>query len=192
MSREFDFTLVLSGLSVSDDGAEDKLFEAGCDDATLSFRAGRPYLTFSRQDDSLKNAILGAIENVRTAGYDVLRVDTCDLVSQADIARRIDRTRQLVSQYINGTRGPGGFPPPACHITDEHALYSWCEVASWLFDNDMVKEDVLHEAQDVAVIDTVLGMKYHKQLSPELLREVICALIDQGRFFDDPCEPCCR
>ncbi len=190
MSKEFDFTLVLSGLSASDSGVEDKLFVSGCDDATLSFRSGRPFLTFSREHDSLKDAILSAVDDVRKAGFDVLRVDICDLVTQADIARRIGRSRQLVNLYSLGSRGPGGFPPPACNITDDHPLYYWCEVAYWLFENDMVREDVLHEAQDVAVINTVLGMKYHNQLSPTLLKEVICALIDDGRFFDDASEPC--
>ncbi|REK21670.1 MAG: hypothetical protein DWQ45_16865 [Planctomycetota bacterium] len=183
MSQEFDFTLVLSGLSESDIGAEDKLFEAGCDDATLSFRSGRPYLTFSRQERSLRDAILSAINNVRSAGFDVLRVDVCDLVSQSDIARRIARSRQNVSQYILGQRGSGGFPPPACNITDEHPLYYWCEVAHWLYDNDMIRKDVLDEAVDVAVVNAVLEMNYHKQLTPEKLREVICALVDHGAFL---------
>ncbi len=185
--REFDFTIVLSGLSSCDESADSKLFEAGCDDATLSFRSGRPFLTFSREASSLKDAIVSAIENVHKAGYEVLRMDVCDLVSPADIARRIDRSRQNVSQYIAGTRGPGRFPPPACNITDDHPLWYWCEVAYWLYENDMIREDVLNEAFELAVINAVLELKYHKQLRPELLRDVICTLVDEGKFLDQPC-----
>lgn len=187
MNTDFDFTLVLSDLSAEDASAEDKLFEASCSDATLSFRSGRPFLTFSRRSESLKDAILGAIGNVREAGFDVLRVDICDLVSQADIARRIGRSRQSVSQYIIGQRGPGGFPPPACNITDDHPLWYWCEVAHWLYDNDMIREEDLHEAVDVAVINVALELKYHKQLTPDTLKEVICAVIENGNVLDGSC-----
>jgi hypothetical protein len=83
------------------------------------------FLTFSRTAASLKEAIFSAIGDVRKAniGADVLRVDVCNLVTQADIARKIGRTRQLVHQYITGVRGPGGFPSPACDITDGDPLW---------------------------------------------------------------------
>src|SRR5712692_6543367 len=112
--KEYDFTLVLTGFTELSSATEHALFEAGCDDATLSVRFGRVYLTFSRPAPTLKDAILSAIRDVRKAkiGADVLRVDNCDLITQSDVARRIGRSRQLVNQYITGSRGPGGFPPP--------------------------------------------------------------------------------
>src|SRR5208282_2414943 len=96
--REHDFALVLSGITELTPEVQDALFEAGCDDATISVRAGRVYLTFSRNSRSLKDAILTAIQDVKSAriGADVLRVDVCNLVTQADIARKIGRSRQLV------------------------------------------------------------------------------------------------
>ena len=45
---EHDFTLVLTGITELTEQVESALSEAGCDDATLSTRCGRPYLTFSR------------------------------------------------------------------------------------------------------------------------------------------------
>lgn len=182
--REYDFTLVLSGISVDDEAAEERLFEAGCDDATLSFRSGRPYLTFSREAKSLKDAILSAVGNVKCAGYDVIRTDVCDLVTQSDIARRTGRKRQQISQYRMGIRGPGGFPPPACYITDEKPLWYWCEVADWLHQHDMISEDVSLEAREVAAINSALELQYHKHMAPELLREVICTIATD---LDDPC-----
>ena len=94
--REHDFALVLSGMTELTPEVQDALFEAGCDDATISVRAGRVYLTFSRNSRSLKDAILTAIQDVKNArvGADVLRVDVCNLVTQADIARKIGRSRQ--------------------------------------------------------------------------------------------------
>jgi hypothetical protein len=173
--REHDFALVLTGITELTQAAEDALFEAGCDDATLSVRSGRVYLTFSRTAPTLKDAILSAIRDVKKAkiGGDVLRVDDCNLVTQADIARRIGRTRQLVHQYITGERGPGNFPAPACHICDESPLWYWCEVAYWLWQNDMIKEDVLRQAEQVNLINTVLELQHQRQMAPQLAEEIL-------------------
>ena len=180
---EHDFALVLTGISKVAPEAENALFDAGCSDATLSIRAGRVFLTFSRNAESLKDAILTAIQDVCKAniGADVLRVDTCNLVTQADIARKIGRTRQLVHQYMMGVRGPGSFPAPVCDITEGAPLWYWCEVAYWLWQNDMIKEDVLREAQEVAVINSFLELAYQRQIEPELTGEV-------ERWFG--CKPC--
>lgn len=176
--REFDFTLVLTGVTGITAAIEDALFEAGCDDATLAAKSGRLFLTFSRTALSMKDAILSAIKDVRTAkvGASVLRVDYCDLVNLSDIARRIQRSRQLVHQYMNGNRGPGGFPPPSCEITDGSPLWFWCEVANWLWQNDMIKENVLRDAEEVGVINAVLELenlrKVHSELTAEVIRTV--------------------
>lgn len=172
---EHDFTLILSGVSDLTTPIEDAFFEAGCSDATLSMRSGRAFLTFSRTASSLKEAILRAVRDVRAAGVgaDVLRVDVCNLVTQADIARKIGRSRQLVHQYVTAARGPGGFPPPACDLADDVPLYNWCEVAYWLWEHDMIQEDVLREAQEVAAINSVLELNYQKRLDPGLVSEVL-------------------
>jgi hypothetical protein len=171
--REHDFALVLTGITELTPKAEDALFETGCDDATLSLRFGRVYATFSRSASSRRDAILSAICDVRKAniGADVLRVDTCDLVTQAEIAHRIGRTRQLVHQYVTGKRGPGSFPPPACDLTDDSPLWYWCEVAYWLWQNDMIRGDTLKDAQADSVINLVLELQHQKRIAPELLEE---------------------
>ena len=120
----------------------------------------------------------GAIENVRSAGIgaDVLRVDYCNLVTQSDIARRIGRSRQVVNQYIIGERGPGGFPPPACTLTEKVPLWLWCEVAYWLWQNNIVKEDVLRDTEDVALINNVFELARQKADKSDTTREVIAAV----------------
>jgi hypothetical protein len=172
---EHDFVLILDGISDLAPAMEDALYEAGCDDATISVRAGRVYLTFSRTAPTMREAILSAIRNVHEAniGARVLRVDSCNLVTQSEIARKLDRTRQLVSQYIAGTRGPGGFPAPACNIRDGAPLWYWCEVASWLWQNDMIKEDVARAARDTAAINSALVLDYYRGMDPDLVDEAI-------------------
>lgn len=172
---EYDFTLVLRGITDITDKAVDALYEAGCDDGTISVRSGCVFLTFSRRAGSLKDAIVSAIHDVRKAniGADVIRVDISNLVTQSDIARRIGRTRQLVHQYMTGQRGPGGFPPPACNISERAPLWNWCEVAYWLWQNDLVSDDVVREANEVAAINNVLELSQHKRLDPEMTAEVL-------------------
>jgi hypothetical protein len=174
-NREFDFTLVLDGVSELTESIETALFEAGCDDATISMRSGRIFLSFSRKSPSLKEAVISAIRDVAKAsiGAVVLRIDACDLVNQADIARRIGRTRQLVHQYISDIRGPGKFPPPACEITDGAPLWYWCEVANWLWQNDMIQEDVLRDAQELAAINSLLEVQWQRRVAPELMAELL-------------------
>ena len=168
---EYDFTLVLDGISDVTDEIEDAIYEAGCSDATLSVRHRRVFLTFSRSAPGLREAIAGAVRDVESAsiGAVVLRVDECGLVSQADIARRIGRSRQLVGQYISGVRGDGAFPPPACNLTNGYPLWYWCEVACWLCENNILQEEVLQQANDVAVVNAVLELRHHGQLDAEVL-----------------------
>lgn len=175
---EHDFTLVLTGVGDLTDAVQDKLFSAGCDDATIALRSGRLYMTFSREAATLKDAILAAIRGVRSAeiGADVLRVDYCNLVTQSDVARKIGRSRQLVHQYVTGARGPGDFPPQACEIVSDVGLWYWCEVAYWLCENGMIRSEVLRDAEEVDIINNVLEMermkRTHREVTEEVLRSV--------------------
>lgn len=175
---EHDFALILSGVNELTPEVEDALFEAGCDDATLSIQYGLVYMEFSRTARSLKDAILSAIRDVRKAkiGADVVRVDECTLVTPSEIARRIGRSRQLVHQYITGQRGPGGFPPPACMITENAPFWSWCEVSFWLCQNDMIRPEEFREAEVIFAINNALDHAHQKGRNPELVEEVARAV----------------
>ncbi len=172
--REFDFTLLLSGISDFTDEQIESLYEAGCDDATVAQRHGRVYVTFSRHAVSAVEAIVSAIENVKKSdiGASVQRVDTCNLVTQAEIARRIGRSRELVSKYATGERGAGGFPAPACNIVEGKPLWYWCEVAYWFSQNHIIKDCESREAQEIAAINTILELEHFKEIAPEVTSEL--------------------
>lgn len=157
---------------------EDALFKAGCDDATVSVQYGNLYLEFSRTAPSMKDAILSAIRDVRAAaiGAEVVRVDDCNLVSQADIARRIGRPRQVVHQYISGRRGPGGFPAPECYLTDDAPLWAWCSVSYWLWQNGLIREDDMWTAEVIAAVNNALEQQQQRQRHPDLVQEVAKAV----------------
>ena len=173
--RPFEFVLVLSGVDDLSEHVMDGLFEAGCDDATPSLRYGRVYLTFERVAPSFREAVLSAIRDVNKAGIgaSVARVDDCNLVSQSDIARRIDRSRQLVGQYVSGARGPRNFPAPVCDLAEGHPLWMWCEVSYWLWQNGIVGEDVLRESREAAIINNALDFVHQGQWDPKLSEEVM-------------------
>ena len=172
--REYEFALILSGGLELNQSVEDALFEAGCDDATLSIQYGYIYMEFSRAAASLKDAILSAIRDVRKAniGAEVWRVDECNLVTPSEIARRIGRSRQLIHQYMTGQRGPGSFPAPECNLTEGAPLWAWCAVSYWLHQNDMIRPELLEEAETVAAINNVLEGARQKGRNPTLVEEV--------------------
>ena len=176
--REFDFALVLSGAHELTAEIEDALFEAGCDDATLSVRYGNLYLEFSRAANSFLEAILSAIRDVRKAniGAEVARVDECDLVTPAEIARRIGRSRQLVHQYMTGQRGPGGFPAPDCNLAENAPRWAWCAVSYWLCENDMIRPEELRNAEIVAAVNNVLESESQRKRNPALVDEIVHAV----------------
>ena len=172
---EHEFVLVLSGVTEIGRRVMDALFEAGCDDATPSLRYGRVYLTFAREAPSLRDAAFAAIRDVKRAniGANVESVDDCNLVSQADIARRINRTRQQVGQYVSGKRGPGGFPAPECGLTVGHPLWRWCEVSYWLWQNGIVGENVLNDSRVVATINSALELQHQRRHDSGLVDDVL-------------------
>ena len=180
--REHEFALVLSGIDDFDDEMMDALFEAGCDDATPSLRFGKVHLTFSRVAKSMREAILGAIRDVLRANIEagVLRVDDCNLVTQAEIGRRSGRSRQVIHQYITGKRGKGNFPSPACQITEGVPLWMWCEVAYWLRQNDMIKQEDFADARDIDSINVVLDFFHRQILDPDEVEETLNILVPRA------------
>jgi len=172
--HEYDFALIVAGVDALTQPVEDALFEAGCDDATVSMQYGLLYVEFSRSAASLLDAIVSAIHDVQRAdiGARVLRVDESNLVTASDIARRIGRSRQLVHQYITGQRGPGAFPPPECHLTDHKPLWAWCEVSRWLAQNDLLHPEANWHAEVIAAINTALEQARQQQRHPTLIANV--------------------
>jgi hypothetical protein len=73
--KKFEFIIVASGLSPSAEGFETRFYDAGCDDATIAFQRGRIIADFSREAESLEQAIAGAVEAVKKAGAKVERVE---------------------------------------------------------------------------------------------------------------------
>jgi hypothetical protein len=70
--KEHEFTLVL--LREPDEAQADKLYGV-VDDGTIATIAGTPQILFHREAPSLEEAIRSAVGDVRSAGFEVARVE---------------------------------------------------------------------------------------------------------------------
>ena len=130
---KFEFSIIASGLDPHADDFEDKFFAAGCDDATISLQKGLIIVDFTREANSIAEAIASAVENVCATGAKVDRIEPDPLVNLTDIAERTEMTRQAIFNYAKGVRGKGeDFPAPVVRVTSDAPLYDWAEVASWM------------------------------------------------------------
>ena len=157
-----EFTLVLEAPKGMNTNLEDALFEAGCDDALLSYRGGIAYLDFDREAENLETAIILAIDQVESVGLGlkVKRVEPSDLVTSAEIARRLNRSRQSIQQLISGSRGVADFPLPIAGVTSKTMLWSWQEVAKWFLDKGKLEdENVYLKAMTMKQINESLEMR---------------------------------
>ena len=129
------FTLVLD--HVPNEEEIEALYEAGADDATIGSEGGYGVAEFEREADSLAAAIVSAVHDVETTGLIAVRVIDEDLLTLADIAERIGRSRENVRLWALGQRGGGGFPPPVNleATKGEVRFWRWSEVVPWLHDH---------------------------------------------------------
>ena len=66
--NEYDLTLVVNGVKDVTDEIADAIYMAGGDDALVSVRSGRMYVTFSRLAFSMKEAVNTAIRDLDVVG----------------------------------------------------------------------------------------------------------------------------
>lgn len=109
MAIEFEFDLVFALPAKVEEGQLlDALFEAGCDDAVIGLGApGLVALAFRREGDDAEAVIAAAVGRVTPALGDgsKLREVRPDLVSLADVAARLQVTRQALQKR--------DMPPPS-------------------------------------------------------------------------------
>jgi hypothetical protein len=148
--KTYEFTLILDGVYENTPNLEDAIFEAGCDDALINFRNGTVYIDFIRENTSLNNAIISAINQIEGMNLNarVISVAPENLVTESDIARRLNMKKQAVSLWIKGLRRKTKpFPRPVMKLSDTSPLWRWHEVVDWSLQNDIIKDpDILEQA----------------------------------------------
>ncbi|MEV0466640.1 hypothetical protein AB0I30_23200 [Nocardia tengchongensis] len=100
------------------------------------------FLELTARDDFIDQA-KALVERVEhELGVDVLGFDY-DLVNTTEIAHRTGRSRQNVHQYIEGSLGPGGFPPPF-GLAGGVRVWDWARVHQWLRRHGLTTESSVH------------------------------------------------
>ena len=173
----FQFTLIVDGPELQDQPLIDRLFEAGCDDATIGSSDGVQYVDFDREAEALDDAILSAVDDLeKLQGVEVIRIADAGLASLADIAARVGRTRESVRLLVSGTRGPGNFPKPVTDPRSRYRLWRWSDVASW-FKEHRGEFPTVADNELTAMYNAALEVRHGRRLlepsTPISLRELV-------------------
>jgi len=155
-STEHEFAVSVHSERGDGDDILTALFEAGVDDALVQADGERMLIEFEREADTFPGAVRSAIQQIESVeGCRVARIGQDDLVSLAEIGRRIGKTRESIRLLAAGDRGPGNFPLNAQHITSQQ-LWSWAEVSAWLFKNGRLNGQVVAESQFLRALNAAL------------------------------------
>ncbi|MGH3441229.1 MAG: hypothetical protein ACRDUY_04135 [Nitriliruptorales bacterium] len=130
----YSFTLILDHREELTDEGLDRLYEAGCDDATFGMASGVVVADFDREAPSAEKALRSAIETVEELVGPVHHVEPGNIVSTGEIAERLGRSRESVRLLASGEQGPGTFPIPVSGAASRLRLWSWPEVLAWCVD----------------------------------------------------------
>jgi len=149
MNPSFDFTLTFAvPLTLEVEKIEERLFEAGCDDAIIGFgQKGRIALNFTREAESAEVAILSALRNVKAALPHANLVEAApDLVGVSDMAGVLGFSRQNMRKLIQ--THSASFPLPL----HEGASSIWhlADVLAWF--SEKQKRAIQQELMGVAQV----------------------------------------
>lgn len=139
-SYEFTLRIRLPEANPDPEHWVDRIYEAGCDDATIGTgRHGFIGLMFARAASSAAKAIASAVRDVRRAipGAQVVAAEP-DLVNLADLARLTGFSRQNLRKYAIGQMRTvrAVFPPPA--VSGPESYWRLAEVGIWMGANTSV------------------------------------------------------
>ncbi len=157
----YEFTLIIQGLDLEDDAQGDALFER-CDDATFGEVDGVGYGDFHQDAETLGEAVLAAIAVVASVpGLRVVHVEPDTLVTAAEIADRMEWSKEYVRLLAKGERG-SGFPAPVSHVRGRNRLWRWADVAAW---NGRTEE--ARDAYVLAAVNALLDMRVLREVVPD-------------------------
>jgi predicted DNA-binding transcriptional regulator AlpA len=152
----YEFTIVTDGLHPKEENFEGRFYDAGCNDALVSFQNGHVLLDFSRKAASLPEAIASAVEHVERAGATIARIEPDPLVNLSDIAARSSMSRAAITYYFKAQRLEG-FPPPVARVTTSSPLWDWAEVSTWLYHHGRLPRDKAVGAAVFSVANDLLS-----------------------------------
>jgi hypothetical protein len=176
MTKTHEFTLILAGRPDMTESVGDAVYEAGGDDASLGTCSGVSYVDFDREAETLYDAISSAIAVVESAGLTVERIEPDEIVTTAEIGKRLGRSREDVRLLASGKRGPGGFPDPISGIKKRAPHDRWSDVAIWARETlGIALSENADEARTIGALNAALQLRRYAREPKEaerVLREI--------------------
>jgi hypothetical protein len=176
--QSYQFTLILKNVNEHTPGLEDSLYEAGCDDALINFRNAAVFLEFDRASISFENAVISAIKQVESSSVEakVANLAPEDLVTLAEAAKRLNKTRQIVFLWMKEARRKSTelpFPSPKMKLSDKSPLWKWREIVEWLYFHHLISnKEMVDRAIFVEHLNAVLEERdYQVRQSRQMLLE---------------------
>ncbi len=158
--KNFEFSIVFCDNVELNEQLEDIVYGGCCDDGQLSSVDGRVMLLFERNAESIVDAVFEVLSELKESGLarHILCVDPSDLVSQIQIGKRLGKKRQQIHQYVNGLRGPSGFPKPIRYTEERKPVWGWATVLNWFVKSNLigVNSDIAKTAEELSVINGFL------------------------------------
>lgn len=75
LARNYSFTVYLDGIRTLTDRLANRLYEAGCRDATIALQNGELAIDYDRSAASLDKALASAVRDLIKHGYRIRRID---------------------------------------------------------------------------------------------------------------------
>jgi hypothetical protein len=153
-----------------DDDAADRLYEGLDGEVAVEDGPRGHFVGFEREGESFLDTVLDAIAELINLDFEPLAIED-ELVSMADIAERVGRTRQSVSMLVSGQRGEGNFPLPVAGNV-RSPLWHWADVAAWFEaheGDEVVPEDRM---RTIAAINGALACRVLARDRPKVVEEI--------------------
>ena len=152
------------------DADADRLYDGMDDEIAVESGPRGQFVGFERSGPNFLEVVLDAIAELIALGFEPLAIED-ELVSMADIAERVGRSRQSVSMLVGGQRGSGNFPRPVAGNV-RSPLWHWADVAAWFEGHegdDAVPEDRM---RTIAAINGALANRVLARERPGVLKEI--------------------
>jgi hypothetical protein len=75
VTANYSFTVYLDGIRTLTDRLANRLYEAGCRDATIAFQNGELSIDYDRSAASLDRALASAVRDLIKHGYRIRRIE---------------------------------------------------------------------------------------------------------------------
>lgn len=169
--RTWDFSLILSGIDADEDNGFDTLWRACADEPLIGTYDGVSEALFSREADTVEDAVLSAIADVeRIGGVHVVGLRDESFWTLADIAERSGRSPEELSETI--ARADSAFPSHLSDPDETDPLWRAQDVIDWFREHD--GERLSHPAAAVftALSDTLHARSSCRELDQEQQRRI--------------------